>query len=103
MAERSRIFEDLAGVAGGAFSAFVGIREETEALIRARLDELVRRFDLASRPDLEAVKELAGNARTASEECATRLDSLAERLSALEARIAALEKPPPQPEPPATD
>lgn len=95
MAEGSRIFEDLAGVAGGAFSALVGIREETEALLRARLDELVRRFDLASHADLEAVKELAGNARTASEECAASLDRLTERLQALEARVAALEKPAP--------
>lgn len=103
MAERSRIFDDFAGVAGGAFSALVGIGEEAEALLRARLDELIRRFDLASRPDLEAVKELAGNARTASEACAARLDSLTERLAALETRIAALEKPAEGPEPPAEE
>lgn len=103
MAERSRIFDDLAGVAGGAFSALVGIREETEAVLRARLDELARRLDLASRADFEAVKELAANARTASEECAARVDGLARRLDALEVRIAALEKPaPPAPEPPPT-
>ncbi len=101
MAERSRIFEDFAGIAGGAFSALVGMRDETEALLRARLDELVRRLDLASRSDLEAVKELASNARTEAEECRARLDTLAERISALEARIAALEKPAPQTEPPA--
>lgn len=101
MPQRPPLFDDLAGVAGGAFSALVGIREETEAALRSRLDELVRRLDVASRPDLEAVKELAANARIASEEAsatvaslAERLDKLMERLDALEARIAALEKPP---------
>lgn len=100
MAERSRIFDDLAGVAGGAFSALAGIRDETEAMLRARLDELIRRFDLAGRADLEAVKELAANARAASEDCVARLDGLAARLDAIERRIAALEPPPAATEPP---
>ena len=39
MADRPRILDDIAGVAGGALSALVGIREEIEAIIRARLDE----------------------------------------------------------------
>jgi BMFP domain-containing protein YqiC len=97
MTERPRLFDDIAGVAGGAFSALVGIREETEAALRARLDELVRRLDLAGRPDLEAVKELAANARTASEDATALLDALAARLDAIEARLAALE-PKPAPE-----
>ncbi len=98
MGERPRLFDDIAGVAGGAFSALVGIREETEAALRSRRDEFVRRLDLASRPDLEAVKELAANGRIASEEVAARLEALAARLEAqieaLGARIAALEQPP---------
>ncbi len=94
MTERPRLFDDLAGVAGGAFSVLVGIRDETEAQIRARVDELVRRLALATRPDLEAVKELAANARIASEEAAARLAAVEARLAALEQRISALEQPP---------
>ncbi|HWA79593.1 MAG TPA: accessory factor UbiK family protein [Acetobacteraceae bacterium] len=94
MAERPRLFDDLAGVAGGAFSALIGIREETEAAFRSHLDELLRRLDLASRTDLEAVKELAANARMASEDVAARLDALTARLDVLEARLAALEQRP---------
>lgn len=101
MAERPHIFDDLAGVAGGAFSALAGIREETEAMLRARFDELARRLDLAARADLEAVKELAANARTASEDCAARIDGLAARLDALERRLTTLEAPRPATEPPA--
>lgn len=77
MADRPRFFDDLAGVAGGAFSALAGMREEVESTIRARVDEAIRRLDLVKREDLEAVQEMAARARAGQE--------------AAEARIAALE------------
>jgi BMFP domain-containing protein YqiC len=92
MSDRPRFFDDLAGVAGGAFSALAGIREELEAMIRARLDETIRRFELVRRDELEAVQELAANARAGQEAAMAKL-------AALEARIEALEKAsPPAPE-----
>ncbi len=84
MADRPRLFDDLAGVAGGAISALSGLRDEAEALIRARVDETIRKLDLVRREELEAVAELAANARAAQEDAEARL-------AALEARIAALE------------
>ena len=90
MVERPRILDDLAGVAGGALSALAGIREEIEAMVRARLDEAIRRLELVRREELDAVAELAANARAGQEAAETRL-------AALEARIAALEAPPQSP------
>jgi BMFP domain-containing protein YqiC len=84
MSDRPRFFEDLAGVAGGAISALAGLREETEAVIRARVDETIRKLELVRRDELDAVTELAANAR-AGQEAAER------RLAALEARLATLE------------
>jgi BMFP domain-containing protein YqiC len=84
MSDRPRFFEDLAGVAGGAISALAGLRDETEAAIRARVDETIRKLELVRREELEAVTELAANAR-AGQEAAER------RLAALEARLAAVE------------
>jgi len=84
MSERPRFFEDLAGVAGGAISALAGLREEVEAVVRARVDETIRKLELVRRDELEAVTELAANARAGQE--AAEL-----RLAALEARLAALE------------
>ena len=84
MAERPRFFDDLAGVAGGALSALAGLREEVEALARARIDEAIRRLDLVKREELDALAELAANARAGQEAAEARL-------AALEARIAALE------------
>ncbi len=86
MAERPRFFDDLAGVAGGAFSALAGMREEVEATIRARVDEAIRRLDLVKREDLEAVQEMAALAR-AGQEAAER------RLAALEAKFAEMGAP----------
>jgi BMFP domain-containing protein YqiC len=77
MPERSKFFDDLAGVAGGAVSALAGLREELAAMIRARVDETVRRLDLVKREDFDAIAELARRAR--------------EQAEALEARVAALE------------
>jgi BMFP domain-containing protein YqiC len=84
MSDRPRFFDDLAGVAGGALSALAGLREEAEALIRARIDEAIRRLELVRKEELDAMSEMAANARTGQEAAEARL-------AALEARVAALE------------
>lgn len=85
MSDRPKFFEDLAGVAGGAISALAGLREEMEAVMRARVDETIRKLELVRRDELEAVTELAAKARAGQEEAEAKL-------AALEARIAALEQ-----------
>ena len=84
MTERPKFFDDLAGVAGGAFSALAGVREEAETMIRARVDEAIRRLDLVKRDDLDAVQEMAANARAGQEAAEAKLAALEARLSALE-------------------
>ncbi len=84
MAERPRFFDDLAGVAGGAISALAGLREETEAIVRARVDETIRRLELVRRDELEAVTELAARARAGQEAAEARLAVIEARLAVLE-------------------
>jgi BMFP domain-containing protein YqiC len=91
MTERPRIFDDLAGVAGGAFSALTGLRDEAEAMVRAKIDEAIRRLDLVKREELEAVQELAANARAGQEAAESELLALRERLTRVETRLSALE------------
>jgi BMFP domain-containing protein YqiC len=91
MAERPRFFDDLAGVAGGAMSALAGLREEFESLARTRIDETIRRLDLVKREELDAMAELAANARAGQEAAETELREVQLRLAALEVRVAALE------------
>ena len=86
MAERPRFFEDLAGVAGGALSALAGLRDETEAMMRARVDETIRRLELVRREELDAVAELAARARAGQEAAEVRVAALEARLAALEGK-----------------
>jgi BMFP domain-containing protein YqiC len=102
MSDRPRFFDDLAGVAGGAISALAGLREEAEAMMRARLDDLIQRLDLVRREELDAFQELAANARAGQEAAETKAEAaqakageLETRLASLEARVAALEAPDP--------
>jgi len=84
MSGRARLFDDLAGLAGGAVSVLAGVKDEAEAAVRARLDAMIRNLDLVRREELDAALTLAANARAEQE-------AMAERLAQLEARVAALE------------
>lgn len=83
MAERPRLLGDLAGLAGGAVSVLAGLRDEIEAIIRARVDEALRRLDLVRREEFDAVAELAARARAGQEAAEARLDALEARLDSL--------------------
>jgi BMFP domain-containing protein YqiC len=94
MTGQSRFFDDLAGIAGGAMSALAGLRDEAEAMVRANLDEAIRRLDLVKREELDSVKELAANARAGQEAAESEIALLRHRVAELEARVSALERPP---------
>ncbi|QDH15200.1 accessory factor UbiK family protein [Oecophyllibacter saccharovorans] len=87
MADRPRIFDDLTGLAGTAFSAFSGAREEVHALVQARIDELVNALDLVRRDEFEAVCEMASRARLAEEKLSGQVAALTERVDQLERRL----------------
>jgi BMFP domain-containing protein YqiC len=94
MTERPRFFDDLAGVAGGAISALAGLRQEAEAIVRARLDEAIRALDLVRREEYDAVMEMAARARDGQETAEARIVALEERLAVIEARFSGLETAP---------
>ncbi len=84
MAERAKFFDDIAGVAGGAFSAIAGIGEELGALVRTRVDEALAKLALVRREEFEVVSELAAQARAGQEQAEARLAGLEARMAALE-------------------
>ncbi len=77
MTDRPKIFDDLAGVAGGAISVLAGLREEMASMTKARVEEALRRLDLVRREEFEAMAELARRAKM-------QADALEQRLAALE-------------------
>ena len=91
MSDRPRLFDDLAGVAGGAMSALSGLRDELEAIARARVDEAVRKLNLVRRDELDAAEAMAARARAGQEAADLRLHDALARLASLEGRVAALE------------
>ena len=82
MVERSKFFDDIAGVAGGAFSAIAGIGEELGALVRTRVDEALASLSLVRREEFEVISELASQARAGQEAAELRLAALEARLDA---------------------
>ena len=93
MAERPRFFDDIAGLAGGAMSALTGVKDEMEALVRARVDETIRKLDLVKRDELEVALALAANARTAQEAADVKIAALEARLDSLESRLPIINGP----------
>jgi len=91
VADRPKFFDDLAGVAGGAISAFSGLRDEAESVVRAWIDEAVRRLDLVRREEFDAVQQLASKTREEQEKAEQRLSEVMTRIAALESRVASLE------------
>ncbi len=81
---RGKFMDDLAGMAGGAFSVLAGLRTEMEAMAKSQTEAMVRRLDLVKREELDAAMEVARRAREQAE-------TLEERVAALEHRLAALE------------
>ncbi|GAN67564.1 accessory factor UbiK family protein [Acetobacter orleanensis] len=84
MADKPRFFDDLAGVAGGALSALTGAKEEMNAIVRSRVDEVLTSLQVVRREEFEVVRELAARARIGQEEAERRITALEARLDALE-------------------
>ena len=80
--------DDLAGMAGGAFSVLAGLKNEAQALAKSRADAFAQRMELVRRDEFDAALELARRAREGTE-------VLEEKVRALEARLARLENPAP--------
>ncbi|MCC7017073.1 MAG: accessory factor UbiK family protein [Rhodospirillales bacterium] len=76
MQTRNRVLDDIAKVAGGAASVLAGVKDEVEALARARLERLVAAMDLVTRDEFEAVRAMAVKARAEQERLAARIEAL---------------------------
>ncbi|MBS0965723.1 accessory factor UbiK family protein [Acetobacter okinawensis] len=87
MADKPRFFDDLAGVAGGAVSALTGVREEMNAIVRSRVDEVLTSLQVVRREEFEVMRELAAQARIGQEEAARRVAALEARVDALEQHL----------------
>lgn len=93
MQTRNPILEDLARVAGGAASAFGGIKQELEALFRDRLERLLADVDAVPRDEFEVVRDMVQKAREENEAQAKRIAKLERQLAAAKPESRAKAKP----------
>lgn len=82
MRDEGRFFDDMARLAGGAWSTADAMREEFEARVRERMEAALERMGAVRREEFDAVRAMAVKAREENE-------ALAARVAALEAALAA--------------
>jgi len=76
MQKESRLFDDLARMANGAFSSLASLRGEAETRMRQQVEKILAGMDLVMRDEFEAVKAMAAKAREENEALAARLAAL---------------------------
>ena len=84
MQTRNRVLDDFAKMAGGAISVLTGVKDEIEALARARAERLLGALDLVTREEFEVVRAMAAKARAEQERLAARVGALESRLTSRE-------------------
>lgn len=82
MPPSNRLFDDLARLMTDAAGAAQGVRREAETVVRAQAERLIRDLDVASREELDVLRDLVSSLRTQNE-------ALAARVAALEAKAGA--------------
>lgn len=78
----NRLLDDLARVAASAAGVVSGVKDEVEARIRQRLEDVLGGLDLVTRDEFEAVREMAAAARAGNEALEKRVIALEETLAA---------------------
>jgi hypothetical protein len=85
--------DDLAGVAGGAFSALAGLRREIGELVRSGTDDVAQKLSLASREEVEVLRDLVRNLARENEALAARVAAIEAKLSPAAPGSASTEAP----------
>ncbi|QCE33355.1 accessory factor UbiK family protein [Acetobacteraceae bacterium] len=88
---KSRILNDLAGVAGAAYSVANGVREEVKTIAKNQVSELSARLDLVPRSELDSVEILALRTKEESENLKAQLTATQNLVRELQERIRILE------------
>jgi len=80
MQTRSKIFDDLAKVAGGAASSFAGLKNEIDDMVRQQIERLLDGANIVPRDEFDAVKAVAAKARAEQEKLEKRVQALEKKL-----------------------
>ena len=72
----SRLFDELARLAGNAAGAAQGVRREIDQLVKSQVERVLGDLAVVQREEFEAVREMAVRAREENEELKARIARL---------------------------
>lgn len=76
----NKFFDDLAKLGQSAAGTLHGVKGEIEAMIRARLENILRDMDMVSREEFEVVRDMVKAARAENEVLAKKITALEKTL-----------------------
>jgi BMFP domain-containing protein YqiC len=78
----NRIFDELARFATDAAGAAQGVRREVETVVRSQFERLIKDMDVATREEVEVLREMVIAAREENERLDARVKELEAKLTA---------------------
>ena len=79
----NRIFDELARFATDAAGAAQGVRREVESVVRSQFERLIKDMDVATREEVEVLREMVVAAREENERLDARVKELEAKLTAM--------------------
>ena len=80
----NRLFDDLARLAGGAFSSLTALKDEAESRLHAQFEYTLSRIDLVRRDEFDAVRAIAIRVDNANRVLEGRIEALERQLGSPE-------------------
>jgi BMFP domain-containing protein YqiC len=82
MAQTSnRLLDEIARLATDAVGAAQGVRREVETVVRSQAERLIKDMDVATREEVEVLRELVLALRAENQQLSARLKALEDRVS----------------------
>jgi BMFP domain-containing protein YqiC len=82
----NRLMDEFAKLMNDAASVAQGARREVETAVRHQFERFIGEMDLVQRDEVDAVSEMAANARRENEELRAEIGALEARLAKLEVK-----------------
>jgi BMFP domain-containing protein YqiC len=76
MASTNRLFDDFTRLVSDATGAAQGVRREVETAVKAQIERMLRDMDVATREELEVVRDMVVELRRENEGLKLRLAAL---------------------------
>lgn len=72
----NRLFDELARLATDAAGAAQGVRREVESVVKSQIERFIQDMDVATREEVEVLREMVAAAREENERLAARVAAL---------------------------